>query len=58
MYNSTSDPKERDEAIKIALEYYKAACFLMGANDSKFGLLKKNIENNMNVGQDEYPNTV
>ena len=58
LYDDGMDQIDRDLLIKIASEIYEATCFLMGANDVKFGQLKKSLEHSMNVGRDIYPKTV
>ena len=42
----------------MSLEHYKAAGFVMGSHDSKFGNLKKTLNHSMNVERDNYPNTL
>ena len=49
---------DRVLAIKNANEKFEAMCFLMGAKDTDFGQLKKELERNMYVGRDEYPTTM
>ena len=49
---------DRALALKNGNEKFEAMCFLMGAKDSDFGQLKKELERNMYVGRDEYPTTM
>ena len=49
---------DRTLALKNANDKFEAMCFLMGAKDSDFRQLKKDLEQNMYVGRDEYPATM
>ena len=46
---------EVDDVIKMAKERFKAICFIMGANESQFGSLKRILNNNSNLGKYMYP---
>ena len=57
IYDPDTDPKDRENDIKIGSKAYEAVCLLMGSNH-EFGNLKKSLAHSINVGRDEYPKTI